>query len=88
MPDVPLLVNMVDGGKTPMLPAQELETMGFQIAIYPTTAWTAAIKAMQRVLGRLKETETPRRFMKTGFLLKPCLKSSADRIISVLKKNS
>jgi carboxyvinyl-carboxyphosphonate phosphorylmutase len=56
LPDVPLLVNMVDGGKTPMLPAPELEAMGFKIAIYPTTAWTAAIKAMQRVLGRLNET--------------------------------
>ena len=30
--------------------------MGFKIAIYPTTAWTAAIKAMQRVLEHLKKT--------------------------------
>jgi carboxyvinyl-carboxyphosphonate phosphorylmutase len=54
--DVPLLVNMVDGGRTPMLPVRELEAMKFKIAIYPTTAWTAAIKAMQRILGHLKET--------------------------------
>ena len=54
--DVPLLVNMVEGGgKTPLLPADELEAMGFRIAIYPTSAWMAAIKAMQGVLRELKE---------------------------------
>ncbi len=54
--DVPLLVNMVEGGgKTPLLPAKKLESMGFRIAIYPASAWMAAIKAMQRVLRELKE---------------------------------
>lgn len=53
---VPLLVNMVDGGaKTPLLPIEELEAMGFRIAIYPTSAWMAAIKAIQGVLKELKE---------------------------------
>jgi 2-methylisocitrate lyase-like PEP mutase family enzyme len=31
----PLLVNMVEGGKTPMLPLAELERLGFAIAIFP-----------------------------------------------------
>ncbi len=54
--DIPLLVNMVEGGgKTPLLPVKELETMGFRIAIYPTSAWMAAIKAVQGVLKELKE---------------------------------
>jgi len=54
--DVALLVNMVEGGgKTPLLPSRELEAMGFAIAIYPTSAWMAAIKAMQRLLKQLKE---------------------------------
>jgi methylisocitrate lyase len=53
--DVPLLVNMVEGGgKTPLLPVKELEGMGFRIAIFPTSAWMAAIKAMQEVLRELK----------------------------------
>lgn len=53
---VPLLVNMVEGGaKTPLLPIEELEAMGFRIAIYPTSAWMAAIKAIQGVLKELKE---------------------------------
>jgi 2-methylisocitrate lyase-like PEP mutase family enzyme len=40
---VPLLANMVEGGRTPMLPLPELEALGFRLAIYPG--------AMVRVLG-------------------------------------
>jgi 2-methylisocitrate lyase-like PEP mutase family enzyme len=32
---LPLLANMVEGGKTPTLPAPELEAIGFAIAIFP-----------------------------------------------------
>ena len=32
---VPLLANMVEGGKTPVLPAPELEAIGYSIAIFP-----------------------------------------------------
>jgi 2-methylisocitrate lyase-like PEP mutase family enzyme len=44
---VPLMVNMVEGGKTPMLPAPELEALGFSLVIFPggivrTLAKTAA----------------------------------------------
>ena len=31
----PLLANMVEGGRTPVLPAAELEALGFSIAIFP-----------------------------------------------------
>jgi 2-methylisocitrate lyase-like PEP mutase family enzyme len=32
---VPLLANMVEGGKTPVLPAPRLEALGFAVAIFP-----------------------------------------------------
>ena len=57
--DLPLLVNMVEGGgKTPLLPAGELEAMGFSIAIYPTAAILAAIKAMKDILVELRDHGT------------------------------
>jgi 2-methylisocitrate lyase-like PEP mutase family enzyme len=31
----PLLANMVEGGKTPVLPVADLERIGFAIAIFP-----------------------------------------------------
>ncbi len=51
----PNLVNVFEGGKTPMLPASELEAMGFRLGIYPSQTHRAAIRAAQRVLQALKE---------------------------------
>jgi 2-methylisocitrate lyase-like PEP mutase family enzyme len=51
----PALVNVFEGGKTPMLPAHELEAMGFRLGIYPSQTHRAAIRAAQRVLAVLKE---------------------------------
>ena len=54
----PLLANMVQGGRTPALKVAELERLGFKIAIFPAVCMAAAIPAMERALGRLKERET------------------------------
>ncbi|HEU0215686.1 MAG TPA: oxaloacetate decarboxylase [Stellaceae bacterium] len=51
----PNLVNVFEGGKTPMLAASELEEMGFRLGIYPSQTHRAAIRAAQRVLAALKE---------------------------------
>jgi 2-methylisocitrate lyase-like PEP mutase family enzyme len=51
----PALVNVFEGGKTPMVPASELEAMGFRLGIYPSQTHRAAIRAAQRVLAALKE---------------------------------
>lgn len=51
----PLLVNMVEGGKTPLVPASELEKMGFKIVIYANTALRAAGYAVKEALKVLKE---------------------------------
>ena len=55
---VPLLVNMVEGGKTPFLPAGDLADMGFRIVIYPVTGVLAAAYQMKKVYAGLKETGT------------------------------
>jgi len=55
----PLLANMVEGGgKTPILPLQELQEMGYKLVIYPVSAHMAAIKAMQALLAILKRDGT------------------------------
>jgi 2-methylisocitrate lyase-like PEP mutase family enzyme len=55
----PKLVNMLEGGKTPLLDLTILEQMGFKIAAFPLTLINASIAAMQRVLAMLKIRETP-----------------------------
>ncbi len=58
VPNVPLLVNVFKGGKTPMLPMDRLEKMGFRIAIYPSETQRAAIHAMRAALSTLKKEGT------------------------------
>jgi 2-methylisocitrate lyase-like PEP mutase family enzyme len=58
IPDVPILVNVFKGGKTPMLPVARLEAMGYRIAIYPSETQRAAIHAMRKALETLKREGT------------------------------
>jgi 2-methylisocitrate lyase-like PEP mutase family enzyme len=57
----PALVNVFEGGKTPMLGAAELQEMGFRLGIYPSQTHRAAIRAAQRVLLAMKEDGDTRR---------------------------
>jgi 2-methylisocitrate lyase-like PEP mutase family enzyme len=47
------LCNMVIGGKTPLLPREELAAAGYAAICYANAALQAAMLAMQQVLGRL-----------------------------------
>jgi methylisocitrate lyase len=59
----PHLANMVEGGgKSPILPAKELQSIGYKIAIYPVSLWMSSIRAMQEVLTVLKEEGTTARY--------------------------
>jgi len=58
VPNIPLLVNVFKGGKTPMLPMERLEKMGYRIAIYPSETQRAAIHAMRTALRTLKREGT------------------------------
>jgi 2-methylisocitrate lyase-like PEP mutase family enzyme len=58
IPSIPLLVNVFKGGKTPMLPVERLEKMGYRIAIYPSETQRAAIHAMRNALSTLKREGT------------------------------
>jgi len=51
---VPQIANMVIGGKTPMLTADELGQMGFGIVLYANAALQGALLGMQRTLSSLK----------------------------------
>jgi 2-methylisocitrate lyase-like PEP mutase family enzyme len=57
----PALVNVFEGGKTPMLGAKELEEMGFRLGIYPSQTHRAAIRAAQRVLRAMQQDGDTRR---------------------------
>ena len=52
--DVPLLYNFVEKGKSPLIPASELERLGFKIVIYPGAAMFTVCKVIGRVVEHLK----------------------------------
>ncbi|MGH6981754.1 MAG: carboxyvinyl-carboxyphosphonate phosphorylmutase, partial [Stellaceae bacterium] len=53
--DLPLVANMVEGGRTPILARDELEQLGFKIAIFPTAGLLATAAALASVFEELRE---------------------------------
>jgi 2-methylisocitrate lyase-like PEP mutase family enzyme len=44
--DKPVIANMVNGGRTPMLPVSKLEELGFSAAIFPAVGFLATAEAL------------------------------------------
>lgn len=55
----PKMVNLIEGGKTPLVPPARLEAIGFKIAVYPLTLLNVSIQAMRTALGSLARFERP-----------------------------
>ena len=51
---VPLMANMVEGGKTPILPARELQELGFSLVIFPGGIVRALAKTAEEFYRSLK----------------------------------
>ena len=54
--DKPLIANLVEGGRTPVLSKARLEALGYRIAIFPVLGLLAATQALERVYAALKES--------------------------------
>ncbi|MBS0344234.1 MAG: isocitrate lyase/phosphoenolpyruvate mutase family protein [Proteobacteria bacterium] len=55
---IPLLANMVEGGKTPIQDADALQAHGFRIAIFPGGTARAVVHTLQGYYGSLKAHRT------------------------------
>jgi 2-methylisocitrate lyase-like PEP mutase family enzyme len=55
--DLPLMVNVVEGGATPVLPLADYEALGFRLAIYPLTGFAA--QAIETTYRALQAAERP-----------------------------
>ena len=56
--DVPLLYNFVETGKSPLIPAPELERLGFKIVIFPASAFLTVAKVVTELMRELRERGT------------------------------
>ena len=53
----PKMANLIEDGKTPLMPIPDLEEMGYKIAVYALTLLNASISSMQKALACLKQGE-------------------------------
>jgi 2-methylisocitrate lyase-like PEP mutase family enzyme len=53
---VPLLANMVEGGRTPVLSKKELEDLGYKIAIFPALGFLSMGAALEASYSHLLKT--------------------------------
>jgi len=58
--DVPLIANMTEFGKSPLLSVQELHDLGYRMALFPVTTFRTAMRAAERTLEEIKSTGTQR----------------------------
>ncbi len=54
----PLMANMTEFGRGPLIPFDDLAALGYRAAIYPLTAFRAAMKAAEDTLAHLKARGT------------------------------
>ncbi|WP_188397818.1 oxaloacetate decarboxylase [Sporomusa sp. GT1] len=55
---IPSLANMVEGGRTPLIPNKELQEVGYRLVIYPTASTYVTAKAMFQLMQQLKADGT------------------------------
>jgi methylisocitrate lyase len=55
---LPLMANMTEFGKTPYMTADDFDRMGYNVVIFPVTAFRAAMKAVESTFRRLKKEGT------------------------------
>ena len=61
--DVPLVANMTEFGKSPLLDFDELADMGYRVVLYPVTLLRVAMKAMESTLTMLAADGTQRELL-------------------------
>ena len=55
---VPVMANMIEGGRTPFLPAAELQELGYAVVAYPCASVFTAVRALRNWAGHLKANGT------------------------------
>lgn len=63
IPDVPLMANMTEFGKTPYLSAEEFRGLGYRVVIFPVSTMRVAMKAVEELLIVLKEKGSQKDFI-------------------------
>ena len=61
--EAPLVANMTEFGKTPFITAREFEALGYNMVIFPVTAFRAMMKSVKETFDTLKKEGTQKRML-------------------------
>ncbi|MCP4722815.1 MAG: oxaloacetate decarboxylase [Desulfobacteraceae bacterium] len=61
--ECPTLANNIEGGKSPLLSASELQKIGYNTVVFPVSATYAVAKAIKDLMATIKETGTSEGFL-------------------------
>jgi 2,3-dimethylmalate lyase len=67
-PDVPLLFNWLEGGKTPPMELERLKELGFRLILFPVGTLLAATRSVREILERIRVDGDPASAMKDRLL--------------------
>ena len=70
--DVPLLYNFVETGKSPLIPATELQGLGFKLVIFPASALMLVTRAVAGLMDEIKTHGTTSHMMNQMASLEEC----------------
>ena len=70
--NVPLMYNFVETGKSPLLPAPELDRLGFKLVIFPVSALLMVCKAVSELMAQLKSTGSTEAMLDRMYSLEDC----------------
>ena len=81
--DVPLLYNFVETGKSPLIPAAQLERLGFKIVIFPVSALLTVCRVVSNLMQELKQQGTTSHLLDKMFSLEECFNTvGLDEMLS------
>ena len=73
--ELPLLYNFVETGKSPLIPAGELERLGFKLVIFPASALLTVSRAVSQLMGELRREGTTAHLVENMVSLQDCFES-------------
>jgi carboxyvinyl-carboxyphosphonate phosphorylmutase len=73
--NLPLLYNFVETGKSPLIPVQELERLGFKLVIFPVSALLTVCNAVANLMRELKQRGTTAHLMDNMVSLAECFET-------------
>ena len=73
--DLPLLYNFVETGKSPLIPAPELERLGFKLVIFPISALLTVSRVVSNLMLDLKTKGTTAHLLENMVRLEDCFEA-------------